>query len=80
MAVILLPKLYTPLFIFIQFLYLISYEKIHECLLQNSLNKLLAKLARRMRFSLISVFGEGNGNKKMVLPIKLAKPENIIAI
>lgn len=78
----LLPKLYSPLFIFTQFLYLISYEKIHECLLQNSLNKLLAKLERRIRFPLISVFGESNSNKNSnkKVPIKLAKLEKIIHI
>lgn len=75
MAVILLPKLYSPLLILTQFLYLISHEKIHKCLLQNSLNKLLPKLERRIRFSLISVFSESNSNKKVVLHIKLAKPE-----
>lgn len=47
-------------------------EKICESLLQNSFNKLLAKLERRTRFPLIFVFSESNSNKKVVLCIKLA--------
>lgn len=62
--------LHSPLY-----LYSTSYEKIHKCLLQNSHNKLLAKLERRIRFSLISVFSDSNSNKKVVLPMKLAKSE-----
>lgn len=35
--------------------------------------KLLAKLERGIRFSLISVFSDSNSNKKVVFPIKLGK-------